>query len=280
MNIVPAINGWLWVRGGFALFRKNPALWLAMIFAYWLIMAVANLVVAVVPVIGPWLGLAVTSALIPAFSVSFMVFSREIANGRPVSMALLLSGFRENLNPLLVLGALYLLATLAVLGTSALADGGLLARWMLFGTRPTQEALTEGSLLQAVALASLVYSPVLMGYWFAPTLTAWREMGAAQSLFYSFFATLRNWRAFFVYGLGLGLIGGIAPTVVLILAMAVRPSSPLLSGILIYSVVPAVLMLVPTLFASFYKSYDDIFSDPAESAEAEAEPGTDKPSAS
>lgn len=276
MNIVPAINGWLWVRGGFALFRKNPALWLAMIFAYWLVMGVANLVVSVVPVIGPWLGLAVTSALIPAFSVSFMVFSREIAHDRPVGMPLLLSGFRENLQPLLVLGALYLLATLAVLGGSALADGGLLARWMLFGQRPTQEALVEGRLLQAIALASVIYTPVLMAYWFSPTLTAWRGLGAAQSLFYSFFATLRNWRAFLLYSLGLGVIGGIAPTIVLIIALAVRPSSPLLSGILIYSVVPAVLMLVPTLFASFYISYVDIFS--AREGDAPAPAEADKPS--
>jgi hypothetical protein len=204
-----------------------------------------------------------------------MVFSREIADDHPVSMPLLFSGFRQNLPALLTLGALYLLATLAVLGSSALADGGLLARWMLFGEKPSQEALAGGNLLQAITLASLVYSPVLMAYWFAPTLAAWRNLGAAQSLFYSFFAALRNWRAFLIYGLGLGVIGGIAPAVVLIIALAVRPASPLLSGVLIYSVVPAVLMLVPTLFASFYSSYDDIFSEPA----ATPEPAGDKPSA-
>jgi len=148
---------------------------------------------------------------------------------------------------------------------------------MLLGQRPTQEALVEGRLLQAIALASLVYTPVLMGYWFAPTLAAWRGMGPVQSLFYSFFATLRNWRAFLLYGLSLGVIGGIAPTLVLIIAMAVRPSSPLLSSVLIYSVVPAVLMLVPTLFASFYKSYEDIFTERSGNAEEAAEES--KPSA-
>ena len=261
MNIVPAINGWHWVRGGFALFRKNPALWLALVFAYWLLMAVANVLVSTVPLIGPWLGLAVTSVLIPAFSVSFMVFSRELALGRPVGMPLLFSGFRENLPALITLGGLYLLATLLVLGASALADGGLLARWMLFGQKPSAEALAQSDLVLALALASLAYTPVLMAWWFAPTLAAWRGMGAAQSLFYSFFAGLRNWRAFLIYGLAFGLIGGVAPAIVLIIAMAVRPSSALFSNILIYSVVPAVLMLVPTLFASFYASYVDIFAD-------------------
>lgn len=276
MNVVPAINGWQWVRGGFALFRKNPALWLAMVFAYWLMMAVANLLVSVVPVIGPWLGLIVTSALIPAFSVSFMVFSREIACDRPVGMPLLFSGFRQNLRALLILGAFYLLATLLVLGTSSLADNGLLARWMLFGQKPTQEALAESPLILALALASLIYTPVLMGYWFAPALAAWRGMGAAQALFYSFFATLRNWKPFLVYSLAFAVVGGIVPALVLIIALALRPASPLLSSILIYSVVPAVLMLVPTLFASFYTSYVDIFA--ARSPEEPPEENQVKPS--
>lgn len=259
MHIVPAINGWLWIRSGFALFRKNPALWLAMVFAYWLLMAVANVLVSVVPLVGPWLGLAVTSALIPAFSVSFMVFSQELAGGRKVGMPLLFSGFRQNIAALLTLGALYLMATVLALGTSALADNGLLARWMLFGEKPAPAALAENGLVLALALASLVYTPVLMGYWFAPALAAWRGMSAPQSLFYSFFAALRNWRAFLIYGLAFGFMGGIAPAVVLIIALAVRPSSPIFSAVLICSVVPAALMLVPTLFASFYASYVDIF---------------------
>ena len=274
MNIVPAIKGWHWVRDGFALFRKNPALWFAMVFAYWLMMAVANLIVSVVPVVGPWLGLMVTSALIPAFSVSFMVFSRELAASRPVGMPLLSSGFRQNLRALLMLGALSLVATLLVLGSSALADNGLLARWMLFGQKPTQEALAESQLVLALILATLIYTPVLMGYWFAPVLAAWRGMSAAQSLFYSFFATLRNWRAFLVYSLAFVVIGGIMPTLVLIIALALRPTSAVLSSILIYSMVPAVLTLVPTLFASFYTSYIDIFTEAA----AEKEP--DNPSQS
>ena len=116
--------------------------------------------------------------------------------------------------------------------------------------------------------------PVLMGYWFAPVLAAWRGMSAAQSLFYSFFATLRNWRAFLVYSLAFVVIGGIMPTLVLIIALALRPTSAVLSSILIYSMVPAVLTLVPTLFASFYTSYIDIFTEAA----AEKEP--DNPSQS
>ena len=38
-------------------------------------------------------------------------------------------------------------------------------------------------------------------------LAAWNRIGAAQSLFYSFFAVWRNWRAFLVYGSALLLAG-------------------------------------------------------------------------
>src|SRR5438094_9392625 len=57
-------------------------------------------------------------------------------------------------------------------------------------------------------VATVAATPVLMAFWFATVLAAWNRIGAAQSLFYSFFAVLRNWRAFFVYGAVLAPAGG------------------------------------------------------------------------
>ena len=45
-----------------------------------------------------------------------------------------------------------------------------------------------------------------MAFWFAPVLAAWQHMGAAKSLFFSFFAGWRNWRAFIVYGATLSAV--------------------------------------------------------------------------
>ena len=34
MRVVPARNGWSWLVRGFALFRKNPPMWLFLVFTY------------------------------------------------------------------------------------------------------------------------------------------------------------------------------------------------------------------------------------------------------
>ena len=101
-----------------------------------------------------------------------------------------------------------------------------------------------------------------MAFWFAPVLVAWQNIGAAQALFYSFFASLRNWRAFAVYA---GSLGAIGFSVSLFLTALV----PLLKGGAgegLIVMLPTVLvmlnvMFLPVLFASFYFSYLDIFPD-------------------
>jgi hypothetical protein len=94
-------------------------------------------------------------------------------------------------------------------------------------------------------------------------LAAWNRIGAAQSLFYSFFAVLRNWRAFFVYGAVLALAGAIFLIILTFAALVVRERMQLLHSLAL------ILTLVswPTLFASLYASYRDIFPENAVPAE-------------
>ena len=129
-----------------------------------------------------------------------MIASRELDLGRGLRMDLLFSGFKSNLPALLRQGGIYLASGLAILGLSALIDGGSLLRLMVLGTKPPPAAFEEGSLAAAALLAAALYVPVLAAFWFAPALSAWRDLPALQALFYSFFAALSNWRAFFVYG--------------------------------------------------------------------------------
>ena len=42
-------RGWQWIAGGFALFRKNPPIWIALFVIYFLIV----IVVSIIPVVGP-----------------------------------------------------------------------------------------------------------------------------------------------------------------------------------------------------------------------------------
>lgn len=208
----------------------------------------------------PVFGWFAATVLIPAFSASFMIASRELDKGGRLRMDLLFSGFKSNLPALLAQGGLYLASGLAILGLSALVDGGMLLRLMVLGTRPPDEAFADGSLAGAALLAGAFYMPVLGAFWFAPALSAWRKLPALQALFYSFFASLRNWRAFFAYGLALVLLSLTCGVALFVLALLVRglfgDKSP---NAFVLVMLPVMLTYVPTLFASFYASYRDVF---------------------
>ena len=252
MNTVPAGYGWNWVLTGFALFRRNPAMWVFLVFAYVMLMQLLGMI--------PVLGWFAATVLIPVFSASFMIVSRELDQGRKIGFELLFAGFRANLPVLLRQGALYLASALAILGLSALADGGLLLQLMVLGERPPVSAFEDGSLAGSAVLAGTLYLPVLAAFWFAPALSAWRNLPAVQALFYSFFASMRNWRAFLAYGLAVVLLGLICSLTLFVLALLLRGLLGNKSqNAFLLVVLPVILTYVPILFASFYASYRDIF---------------------
>ena len=258
MNTVPTGYGWNWVLTGFALFRKSPAMWAFLTLSYILLMQLLGMI----PVIG-WFAATV---LIPSFSASFMIASRELDADRRLRIDLLFSGFKSNLPALLRQGGLYLASGLAILGLSALVDGGLLLQLMILGTRPPATAFEEGKLAGAAMLAACLYLPVLAAFWFAPALSAWRDLPAFQALFYSFFAALRNWRAFFAYGLALVFLSLICSIALFALALLVRGIfGDRSQNAFVLVMLPVMLTYVPILFASFYASYRDVFpeADPA-----------------
>ena len=67
-RIVAAPRGARWLAEGWRLFRVAPLSWLALVFAYWLIMTLASLV--------PLLGVVAASVLVPPFAVGFMAAAR------------------------------------------------------------------------------------------------------------------------------------------------------------------------------------------------------------
>jgi hypothetical protein len=263
MNTVSAGSGWKWVLTGFTLFRRNPAMWAFLVFCYIMLMQLLGMV--------PVLGWFAATVLIPAFSASFMIVSRELDQRRPIGFALLFSGFRSNLPTLITQGALYLASALAILGLSALIDGGALLQLMVLGERPPAAAFENGSLAAAAALAAALYLPVLAAFWFAPALSAWRDLPAVQALFYSLIATARNWRAFMAYGVAVALLGLTCSFALFVLALLLRGLlGDKSQNALMLVVLPVMLTYVPTLFASFYASYRDIFPPPEAAPEPDA----------
>jgi hypothetical protein len=248
-RIVAAGRGARWLGEGWQLFRAAPLGWLALVFAYWLIMTMVSLV--------PYAGIVAAAVLVPAFSVGFMAAARSAEHGGRVELALLFEGLRTAPRPQLVLGVTYLVCLGFVLAGTAFADGGALARWMLTGRRPDEETLHSGDFLNAMVAAVLLYTPVMMMFWFSPPLAAWHSTAPAKALFFSAAACLMNWRAFIAYA-------AVAAFVMLAVPLLVLSAVLLLTGggvqMPVMSLVfPLLILLLPTLFASFYVSYRDVF---------------------
>jgi len=202
----------------------------------------------------PFIGVAAASIMVPAFSVGFMAAARAASRRGPVELSLLFDGFRHQPKSQLILGVIYLMALGTLLSATTLVDDGALASWMLTGRRPAEEALQSDDFLQALAVAALLYTPVLMAFWFAPPLAAWHGVGPIKALFFSFVACLLNWRPFLVYGAFSALVVVVLPLAVLLTLMLASLKIAAMS-----LVFPVLLVLLPTLFASFYASYRDVF---------------------
>lgn len=255
MRIVPARNGWLWLAKGFALFRKSPAMWIFLVLTYWIGMALLGQI--------RYLGMAVSTVLLPAVSVSFMIMCADLDRGVTLRPSLLISGFQSRLASLLVLGVLYLLSIAGALAIASIADSGALLEWVILGREPPVGAIRDGSVSRAFALAAAVGTPIMMAFWFAPVLVAWDRMGPGKALFYSFFSVLRNWRAFLVYG-GAFVLAGAA---FLLLAGAIVVITGGLVAAMHFFGIAFTLLTLPTIFGSFYAGYRDIFPGSAKPEE-------------
>ncbi len=251
-RIVAAGRGARWLGEGWRLFRAAPLSWMALVFSYWLLM---NLVLLV-----PLVGVFVAPVLVPPFSVGFMAASRAAARGGPLALDNLFCAFRENLPRQLGLGLVFLACLALLLGATALVDGGALAHSMLVGSPAGGAGADDGSVFGAMLLAIAVYLPVMMMYWFGPVLVAWHGIGVGKALFFSFLACALNWRAFLAYGAVTALMTVVAPSFALsALLLFTGGTLPVRLEAFVY---PLFLVMLPTLVASFYVSYRDIFGLP------------------
>jgi hypothetical protein len=240
------------MAAGWQLYRMSPGMWTLLVFTWWVLVAMTNQL--------PYIGPVASTVVLPAFMMSFMVMCDELRNGRALRPSMLFAGFQKRLPALLTLGALYLLSIVVVLWLSSLVDGGVLLNWVMWGRAPPEAALHDGTLSRALMIAALLATPVLAAFWFAPVLAAWDGMSAGQSLFYSFFAFVRNWRAFLLYGVAVIMVGLVFSVFVAVAAVATGGHPPVIRGFML----AATLIMLPTMFASFYVAYRDIF--PAENA--------------
>ena len=250
LNVVPAKTGSLWVRQGIRAFWKQP---LALTGLFFMFMASMS-VVSVVPVLGGFLALM----LLPAASLGLMTATREVDLGKFPMPVTLIAGFRngpEGKRNMVVLGGLYAIAFIGVMGLSALVDGGDFAKLYLVGGSLDMDILMKPEFQNAMWLSLVLYLPLSLVFWHAPALTHWHAVPVSKSLFFSTVACLSNWRAFLVFGLMWAFIF-LGTTLAITLISSFVGDNDFAAMALL----PAMLMLAAMFFCSTYYSFKDCFT--------------------
>ena len=271
LHPVAAARGWLWIRQAFALWRRRPLAFVGL-FAFFLMSVL--LLMAVVPVLGGPLGMA----LLPMLSLGFMIASRSALAGGPVHALQLVAGLRhpvpQQRRAQWLLCGLYAVAAMVAVTLADWVDGGQFeVLWRLLGdagnaSKPATAAqiqavladprLTQG-LLVRIGLPGLLSVP----FWHAPALIHWGGQGVVQAMFTSTLALWRTRRAFTVYLLGwVGLMLGVA---LLVMLLGLLSGARQALGVL---TMPIGLVFSAVFYVSLWFSFVDTFGEPDETPAA------------
>lgn len=240
---LPARHGLLWLIASFRLFRANPPLLTTLTMAYLLVVIAVNFL----PLIGPFL----VPLALPALIVILANGCRAIERGGGIGAVALSYGIQQRRVPLVRLGGLHLLGSVIILAASMFVEGGQLS---LAGA---DKDVDETVVLGAMARLMVVALPVVTAFWFAPLLTAWDEVAPLKSVFFSFVASWRNWRAFAVYVLSVGAVAIALPGLLLIAAGALSVTA--INVVSIALKIALIFVVAPIMMASVYVSYQDVF---------------------
>ena len=239
VRLVAASKGWEWIVDGFALFRKSPAMWIALT----LLLGLIWIVTMIIPILGPLL----FNLFSPAIFVGLMIGCRALDRGEELEIRHLFAGFKDRLPPLVTVGGVYLVGTIVVVGIVLMLGGSALPTALKPGADIEAVRAALRSMAFALAVGAAVYLPLIMLIWFAPLLVVFDGLTPAASMKLSFAACLKNTLPFTVYGLVI-----LGMWFVLSLPAAIGPAGALI-------VIALLVASIPVLVCSIYASYKDVF---------------------
>ena len=249
LNIVPARTGTLWVRLGIRTFFKQP---LALAGLFFMFMAAMS-VLSIVPLVGNALALA----LLPAATLGLMAATQEAEKGKFPMPSILISAFKagqQQKRAMMILGGLYALGFLLVMGISALFDGGGFARLYLVGGKLSTEMVQASDFQTAMWVAMALYLPLSLMFWHAPALVHWHGVPPVKALFFSMVACMKNFWALTLFGMTwLGVFLGVGVVVTFITSLA---GSAELVGAVMF---PVAMLMAAMFFTSLYFTFRDSF---------------------
>ncbi len=228
---VNAKQGWQWIISGFYLFRMAPAAWILASFTLVLI----AMTLALVPLLGKF----IFTLISPVFLAGLMVGCKDLEQGKKLELLHLFLGFKKNVAPLITIGGIYLIGQVLIVGLVMLIGGTVMMDMLLYGKRVDENELmvVMDNMLTASLVALTLSIPLMMAAWFSPLLVIFNNTPPIVAMKKSFFACLRNIIPFQIYGI----------TLIILTIFAVMP----------YGL--GLIVLIPTVFASIYVSYKDIF---------------------
>ena len=221
-------RGWDWIVEAFALFRRQPGMWI-------LIVLLAGLLFVAIGIV-PVLGSLASALLFPIFGAGLMLGCKALDQGGTLEIAHLFAGFKQRTGDLVMVGVFNLVCWVLIAFAVAAVIGGGVFMAVMRGGLPGA-GISIVSMLIALLLVAGLSVPLYMATWFAPALIVLNELAPMAALKASFYACLRNWLPFLVYG-------------VVLLVLCLLAAIPLGLGYLV---------LIPVLTASVYTSYRDIF---------------------
>ena len=188
---VPASQAVQWLAESFRMFRAQPIQWMGLT-AGWVSITFALLVI-------PFLGGVVANFLQPAFFASFAIAGYKQSAGERIVMGDLFSGFRRQMRSQVNLGAVLLIAEIAIFAIMAAiglpvasSDGEP------FSMADYVEALQGKEWI--LAFGFLLTVIVKGALWFAPPLIAFHGMPTMHAIRWSIYAALANLGTMMVYG--------------------------------------------------------------------------------
>ena len=232
-------RGWGWIADGFGLFKLDPWIWIINGLILFVILLLLGFI--------PFLGSIASYLLYPIFQGGLMLGCYALDTGGRLKVEHLFAGFKNNAGSLAAVGGLYILGSIAIAIIVMLLIFLLGGRDIFSVISAVESGAHQPNPQEAAQLAYLVIVagliglalivPLLMATWFAPALVVFHSLGAVEAMKLSFQGCLRNIAPFLIYGL-------------IALVLMVLAVLPILLGLLV---------LIPTLIASTYIGYKDIF---------------------
>jgi len=227
---VDAGRGWEWIAEGFALFKKQPGIWILIL----IVLVVCSILISLVPIIGALANLL----LMQVFIGGVMLGCRALDNGESFDVWCVFAGFKQNTGELVVLGLLALVGwILAFIPAMLIMGGGAFMAMMGGGGLMPNIGALGLTFVLAILVALALALPVYMALWFAPSLVVFNDLKPVDAMRASFLACLKNIVPFVLYG-------------IILLGLCMVAAIPLGLGFLV---------LGPVAIASIYAGYRDIF---------------------